>query len=122
MEQIEPIPWVSSVTFPRKPNGEVRVCLDPSNLNGAIIRENNKPMMREEIAHKMAGTTVYSKADALKAFFPIHLTKEASLDNIQLTQRKTLLSLYALWSKNEPRHVQDLDGYHSDDQPLECVP
>ena len=37
-EQVEPTPWVSSVTFPRKPNGDVRVCLDPSNLNKAIIR------------------------------------------------------------------------------------
>ena len=37
-EQVEPTPWVSSVTFPRKPNGEVRVCLDPSNLNKAIIK------------------------------------------------------------------------------------
>ena len=26
-EQVEPTPWVSSVTFPRKPNGDVRVCL-----------------------------------------------------------------------------------------------
>ena len=40
-EQVEPTPWVSSVTFPRKPNGEVRVCLDPSNLNKAIIREHH---------------------------------------------------------------------------------
>ena len=44
MEQVEPTPWVSSVTFPRKPNREVRVCLDPSNLNKAIIREHHKPM------------------------------------------------------------------------------
>ena len=50
MVQVEPTPWVSSVTFPRKPNGEVRVCLDPSNLNKAIIREHHKPMMVEEIA------------------------------------------------------------------------
>ena len=47
-EQVEPTPWVSSVTFPRKPNGEVRVCLDPSNLNKAIIREHHKPMTVEE--------------------------------------------------------------------------
>ena len=60
MEQIEPTPWFSSVTFPRKPNGEVRVSLDPINLDGAIIRENNKPMMREEIAHEMAGAIVYT--------------------------------------------------------------
>ena len=78
-EQVEPTPWVSSVTFPRKPNGEVRVCLDPSNLNKAIIREQHKPMTVEEIAHELAGATVYTKADALKAFLQIHLTHEASL-------------------------------------------
>ena len=67
------------MTFPRKPNGEVRVCLDPSNLNKAIIREHHKPMTVEEIAHELAGATVYTKADALKAFLQIHLTHEASL-------------------------------------------
>ena len=79
MEQVEPTPWVSSVTFLRKPNGEVRVCLDPSNLNKAIIREDHKPMTVEEIAHELAGATVYTKADALKAFLQIHLTHQASL-------------------------------------------
>ena len=78
-EQVESTLWVSSVTFPRKPNGEVRVCLDPSNLNKAIIREPHKPMTVEGIAHKLAGATVYTKADALKAFLQIHLTHEASL-------------------------------------------
>ena len=78
-EQVEPTPWVSSVTFPMKPNGEVRVCLDPSNLNKAIIREHHIPMTVEEIAHKLARATVYTKADALKAFLQIHLTDEASL-------------------------------------------
>ena len=65
-EQVEPTPWVSSVTFPRKPNGEVRVCLDPSNLNKAIIREHHKPMMVEEIAHELAGATVYTKANCFE--------------------------------------------------------
>ena len=78
-EQVEPTPWVSSVTFLRKPNGEVRVCLDPSNLNKAIIREHHKPMTVEEIAHELAGATVCTKADALKAFLQIHLMHEASL-------------------------------------------
>ena len=78
-EQVEPTPWVSSVTFLMKPNGEVRVCLDPSNLNKVIIREHHKPMTVEEIAHELAGATVYTKADALKAFLQIHLTHEASL-------------------------------------------
>ena len=79
MEQVEPTPWVSSVTFPRKPNGEVRVCLDPSNLKKAIIREHHKPMTVEEIAHELARVTVYTKADALKALLQIHLSHKASL-------------------------------------------
>ena len=79
MEQVEPTPWVSSVTFPRKPNGAVRVCLDPSNLNKAIIREHHKPMMVEEIVHELARATFYTKADTLKAFLQIHLMHKASL-------------------------------------------
>ena len=35
--QIEPTPWVSSVTYPVKPTGEVRPCLDARDLNKAII-------------------------------------------------------------------------------------
>ena len=79
MEQVEPTPWVSSVTFPMKQNGEVRVCLDPRNLNKAIIREHHKPMTVEEIVHELAGATVYTKANALKVFPQIHLTHEVSL-------------------------------------------
>ena len=77
-EQVEPTPWVSSVTFPRNTKRR-RVCPDPSNLNKAIIREHHKPMMVEEIAHELAAVTVYTKADALKAFLQIHLTHKASL-------------------------------------------
>ena len=62
-----------------KPNGEVRVCLDPSNLNKAILREHHKPMTVEEIAHELARAINYTKADALKAFLQIHLTHRASL-------------------------------------------
>ena len=76
--QIEPTPWVSSVTYPVKPTGEVRPCLDARDLNKAIIRENHKPQTVEEIAHQLAGAMVFTKADALKAFLQVHLTEESS--------------------------------------------
>ena len=76
--QIEPTPWVSSVTYPVKPTGEVRTCLDVRDLNKAIIRENHKPQTVEEIAHQLAGAVVFTKADALKAFLQVHLTEESS--------------------------------------------
>ena len=75
IKQIKPTPWVSSAAYPRKLNGDVRVCLDPGNLNDETIRENHKPMTVEKLAHEMAGTTVYMKADALKTFSKIHCTK-----------------------------------------------
>ena len=76
--QIDPTPWVSSVTYPVKPTGEVRPCLDARDLNKAIIRENHKPQTVEEIAHQLAGAMVFTKADALKAFLQVHLTEESS--------------------------------------------
>ena len=76
--QIEPTLWVSSVTYPVKPTGEVRPCLDVRDLNKAIIRENHKPQTVEEITHQLAGAVVFTKADALKAFLQVHLTKESS--------------------------------------------
>ena len=76
--QIEPTPWVSSVTYPVKPTGEVRPCLDARDLNKAIIQENHKPQTVEEIAHQLAGAVVFTKADALKAFLQVHLTEESS--------------------------------------------
>ena len=76
--QIEPTPWVSSVTYPVKPTGEVRPCLDARDLNKAIIRENHKPQTVEEITHQLAGAVVFTKADALKAFLQVHLTEKSS--------------------------------------------
>ena len=76
--QIEPTPWVSSVTYPVKSTGEVRPCLDARDLNKAIIHENHKPQIVEEIAHQLAGTVVFMKADALKAFLQVHLTEASS--------------------------------------------
>ena len=48
----EPTPWVSSLTYPRKSNGELRICLDPKDLNKNIIRTYHKTPTIEEITHK----------------------------------------------------------------------
>ena len=76
--QIEPTPWVSSVTYPVKPLGKVSLCLNVRDLNKAIIRENHKPQTEEEIAHQLAGAVVFTKADARKAFLQVHLSEESS--------------------------------------------
>ena len=75
----EPTPWVSSLTYPKKTNGKLRVCLDPKDLNKAIITENHKAPTLEEIMHIFTGATKFSKVDGNKAFFSMHLTRDASL-------------------------------------------
>ena len=79
IKETEPTPWVSSLTYPKKANGKLRICLDPKDLNKAIICENHKAPTLEEIAHVLTGATKFSKVDGNKAFFGMHLTEEASL-------------------------------------------
>ena len=78
-KQTEPTPWVSSLMYPKKANGKLRICLDPKDLNKAIICENHKAPTLKEIAHVLMGATRFSKVDGNKAFFGMHLTEEASL-------------------------------------------
>ena len=86
-KQTEPTPWVSSLMYPKKANGKLRICLDPKDLNKAIIHENHKAPTLEEIAHILMGA---SKVDGNKAFFRMHLMEEASL----LTMFNTHLGRY----------------------------
>ena len=89
-KQAEPTPWVSSLMYPKKANGKLRICLDPKDLNRAIIHENHKGPTLEEITHVLTGATRFSKVDGNKAFFGMHLTEEASL----LTMFNTHLRRY----------------------------
>ena len=89
-QQMEPTSWVSSLTYPKKANGKLRICLDPKDLNKAIIHENHKAPTLEEIAHILTGVTKFSKVGSDKAFFGMHLTYEASL----LTTFNTHLGRY----------------------------
>lgn len=36
----KPTPWISSMLAVPKKNGKIRICLDPKDLNKAILREN----------------------------------------------------------------------------------
>ena len=74
----EPTKWVSSLTYPCKPNGSLCICLDPRDFNKAIIRENYKAPTPEEISHKLSGATILSKLDAKDGFWSIHLDTPSS--------------------------------------------
>ena len=33
--------WVNSLVYHRKPSGKIRVCLDPKDLNKAVLRDHH---------------------------------------------------------------------------------
>ena len=45
----EPTKWVNSMVVVPKPNGAVRICLDPRDLNKAINRKHYKMITLQEV-------------------------------------------------------------------------
>lgn len=75
----EPTEWVSSLTYSRKADGSLRICLDPKDLNRAILRCHYKVPTLEEITHRFCGARVFSKLDAKNGYWSIKLDAESQL-------------------------------------------
>ena len=65
----EPADWVSSLVCVDKPDGSIRVCLDPRDLNRAIKREHYPLPLVEDITSSCAGATLFSTLRRLSTRF-----------------------------------------------------
>ena len=74
----EPTDWVSSLVVVQKPNGKLRVCLDPRDLNKAIKREHYQLPTTEDILAQMANAKYFTKLDASNAYWQIEVDYESS--------------------------------------------
>ena len=74
----KPTAWVSSLTYLCKPDGTLHICLDPKDLNKAIMQEHYKAPILDEITHHLSGATCFSKLDAKDGFWSIHLEEDSS--------------------------------------------
>lgn len=75
----EPTEFVHPIVLVNKPNNEIRVCLDPQNLNRELRREIYRLPTFEELTCEIAGSKIFSTLDANKGFYQIKLTERASL-------------------------------------------
>ena len=75
----EPTDWVSSLAYSWKANGDLRVCLDPKDLNKAIRRDHYRTPTVEEITHELAGSTKFTKVDGSSSYHCIVLDYESSI-------------------------------------------
>ena len=74
----EPSDWVSGLTSVVKPNGKLRMCLDPPHLNSALKREHYPLPVIEDVLPELNNVKVFSKADCKEGFFQCELDDESA--------------------------------------------
>ena len=75
---IEPTEWVNALVCVEKPNGNIRVCIDPKVLNDNIQRPYYPMCTIDDLTSKLAGATHFSVLDATEGYYSCKLTEESS--------------------------------------------
>ena len=73
-----PTDWVLPLVIVEKPNGDLRLCLDPLDLNEYIRGEHYHLPHRSEILSEMADARYFIKMDASQGFYQIQLDEEST--------------------------------------------
>lgn len=74
----EPTQWVSSLVVVEKPNGKLRVCLDPKDLNRAILRPHYPMKTLEDVLPQLSKARFFTKLDARSGYWTIKLSEASS--------------------------------------------
>ena len=74
----EPTDWVNSMVNVVKPNGKLRICIDPRDLNKAITREFYPMKTVEEVAARMPNAKLFSTVDASSELWQVKLDHESA--------------------------------------------
>ena len=75
----EPTAWVNQFVMAEKKNGKFRLCIDPKNLNDAIMREHFPIPTKDDILADLTNGKVFSKLDASSGFHQVKLDHASSL-------------------------------------------
>lgn len=70
-----PTNWVNSVMIVEKPNGTLRLCLDPKPLNKFICREHNTIHKCDDISNRLEGKEMFSVIDMKDGLWQIQLNE-----------------------------------------------
>ena len=62
--------WLNSFVCVRKPNGSIRLCLDPTHLNRYIVHPHQNSKTLDDILPKLAGAKKFSIVDSTKVNQP----------------------------------------------------
>ena len=74
----KPTSWVHSMVVVTKPNGSIRICIDPRDFNKAVKRQHFPLLTVEEVVSRIPNAKVFSKIDSTSSFWQIELDYESS--------------------------------------------
>ena len=74
----EPSEWISSMVVVKKPSGDLRICIDPKDLNSALQRARYPLPTIDDVLPKLTKARVFSVCDAKEAFWQVKLDEASS--------------------------------------------
>ena len=74
-----PTDWVNSIVVASKPDGTIRLCLDPKDLNKCIKRPHHYSPTLDDILPELCGSTVFSTLDARSGYWNVPLDNKSML-------------------------------------------
>ena len=64
-----PTDWVHNIVVVEKKNGDLRICLDPKDLNQAIRREHFQIPTYEDVVSRLGGKRFFTILDQKDSFW-----------------------------------------------------
>ena len=80
-----PTPWLNSYVIVKKPNGSLRICVDPTDLNKYIVQPVCNSRILDDVSHLLKDAKYYSVFDATKGFFHLPFSAKSKLLTAMLT-------------------------------------
>ena len=74
----EPTEWVSQMAVVHKPNGKLRICIDPQPLNAALKREHYRLPVLDDVLPELKDAKIFSKLDVKEAYWHVRLDEASS--------------------------------------------
>lgn len=70
--------WISNLVIVEKPNGKLRVCLDPQALNKVIIKQHHLLPSVSDISEKLSFKKYYTVLDLKESYYQVELDEPSS--------------------------------------------
>ena len=92
--------WLNSFVVVKKPTGDLRICLDPTDLNKYIARPVCNSNTLDEVSFKLKDAKFFLVFDATKGYFHMPLNERSKLLTAMLTLIEVYVTNNLLYSRN----------------------